>query len=271
MIKNIHLLTYADGISSNSGLDYTTTQKMLIESIKDKTKYNVIFHTHNLNTIINKEWFLHIKEFPNIDYKAIFPHSQQYKYWNRNGYYNAWKVFLVKEVYDSIGDDDILYYVDSSAYHQTPFQYDIDKLIEYAFFNKNVCGSFGYDVKNNSYNCCDDVRIWDYIYPESNSNIHTILNKPHILNSWFVFSKNNDNTKFINEWNSLATKTLNNVPLIAYHHTVDQSLFNILVYKYGFKSFTNNTTHDENKNHNLVHKHLSHIPNYEIENYFKNP
>jgi hypothetical protein len=271
MIKNIHLLTYADGVSSNTGLDYSITQQMLIDSIKSKTKYNVIFHTHNLNTILDKKWFSDIKEFPLIDYKTNFPHSHQYNYWNRNGYYNAWKIFLVKEVYDLIGDDDILYYVDSSAYHQTGFNFNIDKLIEYAFLNKNVCGSFGYDVKNNSYNCCDDYRIWDYIYTESNSFINDLLSKPHILNSWFLFSKNSDNTNFINEWYSLATQTLNEIPLIAYHHTVDQSLFNILVYKYGFKCFNGNTTHDANKNHNLVHSYLMNATEYQIQNYFTNP
>ena len=70
---------------------------------------------------------------------------------------------------------------------------------------------------------------------------------------------------------SFVNTELNNLPLIAYHHTVDQSLFNILVYKYGFKCFFNNKTHDENKNHNLVHIELRNMNKCEIENYFINP
>jgi hypothetical protein len=69
----------------------------------------------------------------------------------------------------------------------------------------------------------------------------------------------------------LSTETLNKIPLIVYHHTVDQSLFNILVYKYGFKCFNGNTTHDANKNHNLVHSYLMNATEYQIQNYFTNP
>jgi hypothetical protein len=150
-------------------------------------------------------------------------------------------------------DDDILYYTDSSGYHQTGFEYNIDSLIEYAYSNKNVCGSFGYDVKNNSYNCCDDIKIWNIIYGDVQTNINEILSKPHIINSWLVFSKNKENTQFINEWVSFVNTELNNEPLITYHHTVDQSIFNILVHKYNFKSFFNHEPHDLNKNHNNVH------------------
>jgi hypothetical protein len=52
---------------------------------------------------MEKDWFHYIKDFPLIEYD-----------WNRDGYYNAWKIFLVKEIYDSIDKDDILYYVDNT-------------------------------------------------------------------------------------------------------------------------------------------------------------
>jgi hypothetical protein len=262
MIKNIHLVTYAEGVNRVTDREYSTTQKLLIESIESNTKYNVIYHTHNLKTIKEKEWFDKISNFPNINFN---------KDWDRAGYYNAWKPFLVSEVYELMGDADILYYVDSSGYHQQGFEYNIDSLIEYAYSNKNVCGSFGHDVKNNSYNCCDDVKIWDIIYTNMQTDINEILSKPHILNSWLVFSKNKENSDFINEWVSFVNTQLNDIPLIAYHHTVDQSLFNILVYKYGFKCFFNNKTHDENKNHNLVHMEIQNMNKHEIQNYFINP
>lgn len=263
MIKNIHLITYATGVHRTTNVEYSTTQKLLIQSIESNTIYNVIYHTYNLETIKEKKWFDEISNFPNINYN---------KDWDRGGYYNVWKPFLINEIYQLMGDDDILYYVDSSAYHQQGFEYNIDSLIEYAYLNKNVCGSFGYDVKNNSYNCCNDIRIWNIIYANiKKSNINELLSKPHILNSWLVFSKNKENSEFIYEWVSFVNTEFNNIPLIAYHHTVDQSIFNILVYKYGFKCFFNNTLHDENKNHNLIHKQIQNMNKDEIQNYFINP
>jgi hypothetical protein len=260
MIKNIHLVTYAEGINKHSKLDYTVTQKLLINSIQSKTKYNVIFHTYNLKKIMEKDWFHYIKDLPLVKYD-----------WNRDGYYNAWKIFLVKEVYDSIGKDDILYYVDSSGYFQYEFEHNIDNLLEYAFLNKNVCGSFGYDLKNKDHGCCNDTRILKIVYSNNESHVDELLNKPHILNSWFLFSKDEENDKFLNEWCYWAKEKLNDIPLIVYHHTVDQSLFNMLVYKYGFKSFYHNTIHGVDKNHNLVHKELQGKSKDEIKKYFINP
>jgi hypothetical protein len=42
-------------------------------------------------------------------------------------------------------------------------------------------------------------------------------------------------------------------PLAVYHHTVDQSIFNILVVKYNFPVFFHpNYSHADNKNKNLA-------------------
>ena len=61
----------------------------------------------------------------------------------------------------------------------------------------------------------------------------------HVLNSWFILIKNNINTNFLNEWNYWSVYKDNEFiyPLVTYHHTVDQYIFNILVYKYNFKVF----------------------------------
>jgi hypothetical protein len=262
MIKNIHFITYANGTHRNTNITYSSTQQLLTNTIQNNTKYNVIFHTHNLETIMQKEWFVEIAEFPNVSLNQN---------WNRGGYYNSWKPFLVKEVYDMMGDDDLLYYVDSSGYHQCGFEHNIDTLMEYTHLNKNVCGSFGSDVLNNSFNCCDNIEIWNFLNFFDKDEINKIMNIPHVLNSWFVFSKDSINSNFINEWVFLLKQKLNNIPIVAYHHTVDQSLFNILVCKYKFNSFYNNRPHNDNKNHNLVHFELNSKSNDEIENFFINP
>lgn len=58
-------------------------------------------------------------------------------------------------------------------------------------------------------------------------------------------------------------------PLITYHHPGDQSIFNILVYKYNFKVFYNELIgHNENKDRNVVLKTINNNINY--EQYFIN-
>ena len=60
-----------------------------------------------------------------------------------------------------------------------------------------IAGSVGKDIKNNSINCCDNINIWNKIIPDSNSDY---LNNMHVLNSWFILTKNNINTNFLNDW-----------------------------------------------------------------------
>jgi hypothetical protein len=263
-IANIHFVTYSNGNNRVTGYEYAHTQNLLVDSIQLHTKYNVIYHTYNLEKIKNKDWFSKISNFPNLNFNSNF---------SRDGYYNAWKVFLVKEIYDLMGDDDILYYVDSSGYHPLGFTSNIDTLLEFGFENDRICGSFGFDVKNDSFKCCDNIALWQYIYGNLELNYNEFISKPHVLNSWIVFKKEVTNENFINDWAKYVTIEVKGVPLIAFHHTIDQSIFNILVYKYNFNCFFSNQYHDTNKNHNNVHS----ILNQEIENknninkFFLNP
>lgn len=263
-IANLHFITYSNGKNRITGNEYSYTQNLLIDSIELHTKYNVIYHTYDLDKIKNKDWFFKISNFPNLEINTNY---------SRDGYYNAWKAFLVKEVYDLMGDDDILYYVDSSGYHQSGFNQNIDTLLEYGFELTRISGTFGFDVKNNSYGCCDNINLWKYIYRNLEMNYDELINKPHVLNSWFVFKKEKTNENFINEWVDTIITEIDNVPLIALHHTIDQSIFNVLVYKYNFNCFFSNQYHDTNKNHNNVHE----ILNKEIEDgntiskFFLNP
>ena len=116
-----------------------------------------------------------------------------------------------------------------------------------------VAGSIGDDVKNISFGCCDNIMVWNKIIPDMINNEY--LNKPHVLNSWFLFKKCNSNNTFINEWvyYSCYTDKDANYPLVTYCHTGDQSIFNILVIKYKKPVFYHkNIGHNENKNKNRV-------------------
>lgn len=258
----IHYITFATGNSRVTGLPYSDTQKMMVDSIQSKTNREVIFHTHNLETLKNEKWFHKVESYP-----SKYPDP-----WGRDGLYCAYKVMIANELIDTIDDGDFIYYTDSSAYFREPFEENIDRLFDYVEYNGHACGSAGNDFKHNSFGCCDNKRVWETIWP--NCDYHMIVNKPHILASWYCFQKNEETTKFIKDWAYYFTYELDDKPLCTYHHTVDQSIFNILVYKYGFKVFFNNKHHDHNKNHNNVHRQLSNEPNSDIENlkkWFVNP
>jgi len=252
----LHFITYAEG-KGRDGYEFSNTQKLMIDSIQSKTNKEVVFHTHNLESISKKEWFKYIKDLPLINRPS---------YIRRDGYYCAYKIFLTKEVYDLMDDDDILYYNDSSQYFRIGFTENIDRLLKYVEYNGHVCGSVGNTRKNSSPGCCDNPYIWKMIWPDSIEIFENILNKPHILAAWYLFTKNKKSEDFINEWiNSATNLKLNDLPIITYHHTVDQSLLNIIAYKHGYKTFKNNVTHEENKNHNEIHQKLNQELNDDIE------
>lgn len=244
-MSDIHYITYAEGNSRVTGLPYSDTQKLLVNSIKSQTKRNVKLYTYNLEEIKKKNWWNEIK-----DYTLNYPEP----YINRDGLYCAYKVFPALDLIEEINDGDFIYYTDSSAYFREPFTENIDRLFDYAESSGHVCGSAGNDFKHNSFECCDKVDVWATIWPDFP---FSIINKPHILASWYVFQKNKQSIQFIKDWAKFFTFKLNNMPLCTYHHTVDQSIFNILAYKNNMKVFFNNTHHDHNKNANNVHRQLN--------------
>jgi len=143
-------------------------------------------------------------------------------------------------------------------------------LCNYVFKNGCIAGSVGYKNNNNTIWCCDKLKIWNKIIPNNDNSI--FLEKMHVLNSWFIMAKNNLNENFINDWiyYCIYTDDMLIYPLVTYHHTADQSIFNILVYKYKLLVFFNeNITHDENKNKNRVLEIVNNINNLDtIENNF---
>jgi hypothetical protein len=243
-MNNIHYITYADGNSRITGLPYSDTQNLLVNSISSQTKRPVKNYILNLEEIKKSSWWDSIKNYP-----TEYPEP-----WGRDGLYCAYKVFPALELIETINDGDFVYYTDSSAYFREPFTQNIDRLFDYVETNGHVCGSVGNDFKHNSFGCCDNIGVWHTIWPEAP---YHIVNKPHILASWYVFQKNKNSIEFIKEWAKYFTFKLNNKPLCTYHHTVDQSVFNILCYKYNMKVFFNNTNHDFNKNANNVHRQLN--------------
>ena len=237
-MMSIHLVLY----SNNE--PYDTTKRLTIESIHKYTQKKVIIHDYNLEIIKQKEWFQLIKDLPLID---------KDKPGRRDGYYNSWKAFITKDVYNEMNDGDILYYVDSSRYFLIGFTENIDKLCDIANDNLCIAGSIADNVKNNNFECCNNIMIWNKIIIDKDNNEY--LSKPHVLNSWFLFKKCESNNTFINDWVYFSSYTDKdaNYPLVTYHHTADQSIFNILVIKHKLPVFYHkDIKHEDNKNKNLV-------------------
>ena len=256
IIKNMNLLStsYMDKtacihlILYSNGEPYTSTKKKIIETIHNFSKYKVIIHDYNLERISTLDWFYYIKDLPNINHLIEGDGK-------RDGYYNCWKAFITRDVFLQMKDIDILYYVDCSKYFLEGFTSNIDKLCNFAFKNGCIAGSVGSKSNNNTVWCCDKLEIWNKIIPNNNNSI--FLEKKHVLNSWFIMAKNDTNKNFIDDWIYYCIYKDDSLiyPLITYHHTADQSIFNILVYKYKLPVFFNeNISHDENKDKNRVLK-----------------
>ena len=250
-LNKVHLVLYSQGEPFDS------TKKKLIKTIKRFTKREVIIHNYDLNRIKQSSWWNKIKELPYV------------KNGNgrRDGYYCVYKAFCTHEVYQNMDETDILYYVDSSQYYKNGFTQNIDRLCDTALQEGIIAGSVGNDIKNNSFGCCDNLKVWNKILPDHDNSKR--LNNMHVLASWFILTKNNINTQFMNDWIywcMYKDDELTN-PLITYHHPGDQSIFNILVYKYNFKVFYHkNIDHDRNKDRNKVLKIIN--ENKNIDKYF---
>jgi hypothetical protein len=247
MMGKVHLVTYSNN------RPFRDTQQKLNETIDNFTSCEVVKHSYTMDIISKLDWFQNVNEL--LKYNIFF---------SRDGYFNAWKPFIIKDVIDRAEDGDIIYYVDSSKYYISGFEFNLDKLFEITNDLEFISGSFANDVRNNSFNCCNIIEVWKNIIPNVNDNV---LNYPHILNSWFVLKKNDFTTNFIDEWIKYSFETIDNEPLIIKHHTVDQSIFNILCHKHNTYCFFEKTLlHNYNKDRNTV---LSFINNdNECKKYF---
>ena len=231
---SVHLVLY----SNREPFD--TTKKLTIESAPNFTSRKIIIHEYSLEKIKEIDWFVLLKDLPSVG-TCI-----------RDGYYNAWKPLIVRDVFNQMEENDILYYVDCSQYYIEGFTQNIDKIVSITEDIGAVAGSCGHDVKNKTYDCCSNINIWNKIIPNTD-NIPN-LDLMHILNSWFLLKKNNLNKIFIDEWVYFCFYTDEDLPrpLITYHHTADQSIFSVLVAKFKIPFFcSENLTHHDYKNKNL--------------------
>jgi len=235
---NVHLVVYSNGEPYNS------TKEKTIRSAQKYCSKNIIIHEYNLDIIKNKSWFKEIEQLPKYN-----------KIGRRDGYYNCWKAYIIKEVLDKIEDGDILYYVDSSRYYLEGFTEKFDLLCNITKNLGIIAGSVGLDMLNIHY--CNNLKVWNKVYSNNKINNFIYLFKKHVLNSWFILEKNELNKKFIDEWVYWSCYKDNELkdPLVTYQDSVDQSVFNILTYKYNFYIFYDIfTLHNNNKNKNLVNK-----------------
>jgi hypothetical protein len=266
-MSKIHHITFATGVSRVTGLPYSDTQSMLVDSIQLHTNREVVHHTFDLEKLKQQNWFHKIEHFPKVEMGS--------RDWARDGYFCAYKALFANDLLSKIDEGDYIYHTDSSAYFREPFTQNLDRFFDYVDYNGHICGSHGNDFQHNSFGCFDRLDVWRTIWPEVEKYWPNILNHKHLLASWYCFKNNEENRKFIREWTYLITDVMiENKPIVTLHHTVDQSIFNALVYKYGFRTFYNNTHHIHNKNHNNVHRFINNLnikSISDLDEYFPKP
>jgi len=171
---SIHLVLYSNNEPFN------TTKQLTIESVNKSpsisVKRNIIIHDFNLKKLQQHKLYHLIENLPTIDRPG-----------RRDGYYCAYKIICPYEIYHSMNNDDIVYYVDSSQYYRTGFTNHIDKLCDIVEKIGFIAGSVGDDVKNNSYQCCDNIDVWNKIIPNNDNSKY--LSDRHVLASWFILKK----------------------------------------------------------------------------------
>jgi len=234
-LSKIHIVMFSHGEP------FDTVKKLMLESVHKYTKHPIVIHDYTLEKIQQCSWFEQIKDLPAI-----------HKIGRRDGFYCAYKIFCPWEVYLDMDESDVLFYLDSSQYYRDGFTENIDKLCQIALNKGFIAGSIGNNIKHNDFFLCHKINVWKKVYPECSPDI---LKKPHILASWFLLTKNTINTQFMKDWVKWSMYTDNEFkePLITEHLTGDQSIFNMLVYKYNLLVFYDKTRgHVSNKDKNGV-------------------
>jgi hypothetical protein len=255
MLTTIHLVTVANNEP------FISTQSKLHNTIELHTKYNVKHHMFSFDYIKNHKYFDLIKLLPNLNKRG-----------RRDGYYNIYKVICYNDVMDIAEENDIIYYVDSSQYYQYGFLYNIDKLMNYCYNDANlIVGSYADNSKNSTDNACDQESIWNLLAPSVNYD--KVINKRHILTSWFLCKKNNFTYNFFKEVfnGSININTPDLTPAITYHHTVEQAIINIIAHKYPDKCtvfYVNSLQHCDNKDRNLVLQFINSVSENNINDLF---
>lgn len=221
----VHLVLYA------TGEPYETTKKLTIESCPK----HFAIHEYNLEKIKKSSWFHKIEDLPNE------PHKEG----RRDGYYCAYKAHIIKEVYDEyLEEGDKLLYVDCSQHYRKGFTESLDELLKYDM----ICGSASTDFKNFSHLICQNVDLWNKIYPGQYRLFDVGINA-----SFLFFTKNSLSTRIIHEY---AEYNVN--PWVKMHISGDQAILTVIVYKYNLPVFFHpNVKHFESRDKNLIIRHLN--------------
>ena len=241
----VALVLYANGER------FTATAKKLEKSFRTLCKFDHEVHFHDLSRIQKRPWFDILEECK----------SRPAGLGRRDGYYNAWKAHIVRDTLETLRDGDMLYYVDSSQYYPIGFHENINTLfmLQSRTSENLYTGSFNPWVTHAEYDSGNNPALYEHL-GMSDQFAH-LLSQPAMLNCSFLLKKGPETCAFVDEW---AKNSYYDV--ISLHHTVDQSIFSALVYKYGMKAFNlceleivqmTNGVHAWGKNHNAVHTALN--------------
>ena len=256
------------------GHPFTETRDLIAASIQAYSSRPVKIHSYNAASLAELPEYNKLVSF-------IRPPSDTCLY-SRGGFFNLWKPLIVADVYRDMHDGDVLYYVDCSRYFIAPFIHPVDRLVDVCLKLGHVAGSVSTNVSQNTIGCCNNNIVWSAIMDGGggggggggSSWNPAILSTMHVLNSWFMFTHGAPGIEcFIREWveySFMVIPAISPYPLGIYHHTVDQSIFNVLVYKYNMNVFfTESILHNDNKNKNQVLMLINQVDSGAVLNYFR--
>lgn len=240
----VHLVMYSQGEPFDSA------KRKMMDTIQRCTSRQVICHAYDRKNIMSCDWYHHVETVSKI------PELRK-----RDGLHCVYKPFITNDVFQNMEEDDILFYADCSQYFNTSrigCNEPIDILLDIVDERGHVAGAVDVNHSNTKSNCCTNLDIWNIVFPSGENEMNLML--PHVCASWFLLKKNDLTKTFMREWlyYCMYTDSTFPNPLITYHHTVDQSIFNILVAKFDMFVFQDDElNHHQTKNRNRVMKSLN--------------
>ena len=230
----IHLVNYA------KGQPYETTQKLLNESVRQHTSYEVFIHDYCEDKIKQCEWFKHISDFPGRT--IVRKHDD---------YFCSWKQFIVLDVLRTADEGDLVYYVDSSRHARTGFTENLDKFFNFAAEIGGIFACVTDDVRNKDDDTGTNKQFWDLI--GLGHEFETLLTKRHPLTAWYAVLVNERTIKIFEEmceW--IKYRAPDGRSLVEFHHTQEQTIHCAVMLKHGIPAFYAGHCHNAMKDRNLA-------------------
>ena len=244
-------LPKANIVTFANGKKFEKTSQRIIKSLGQFNGLSLTFDVVNLTSIKSRPWFSKIADFPE---RPVRPGR-------RDGYYCAYKPWIIQDSIKESSPGSVTYFVDSSQYYRVGFYENIEPLIK-TIFKEGKSPFYGSAMPG----FLEEHQGWTESHKSlflERANLGLGLDffsLPALLTSSMLFINDSSDRQLVERWADAC-----DYEMVSLNHTVEQSVLMAFLanenrsvlnlamdHRVGNSGFE--VSHSLGKNHNLVHK-----------------